>query len=125
MQAVVRSGLVRDGDLAIQDEAAGLVVAMLDPQPGEAVLDACSAPGGKAVFAAQRMAASLAPATGAVLAMDISANRLQLVSKAARVAGVDAIVATAAGDLRAVATPRYVAHPCGVRVLQDADLPNA
>ena len=39
----------------MQDEAAGLVVALLDPQPGEAVLDACAAPGGKTLFAAARM----------------------------------------------------------------------
>ena len=39
----------------VQDHAAGLVVALLDPQPGEAVLDACAAPGGKALYAAARM----------------------------------------------------------------------
>ena len=39
----------------MQDHAAGLVVALLDPQPGEAVLDACAAPGGKALYAAARM----------------------------------------------------------------------
>ena len=41
--------------MQVQDEAAGLVVALLDPQPGEAVLDACAAPGGKTLFAAARM----------------------------------------------------------------------
>ena len=39
----------------VQDEAAGLVVAALDPLPGERVLDCCAAPGGKALFAAARM----------------------------------------------------------------------
>lgn len=39
----------------MQDESAGLVVALLDPQPGEDVMDACAAPGGKALFAAARM----------------------------------------------------------------------
>ncbi len=38
----------------VQDEAAGMVVTMLDPQPGESVLDACAAPGGKTLFAAAR-----------------------------------------------------------------------
>ena len=41
--------------MQVQDHAAGLVVALLDPQPGEAVLDACAAPGGKALYAAARM----------------------------------------------------------------------
>lgn len=38
----------------VQDEAAGMVVAMLDPRPGETLLDACAAPGGKTLFAAAR-----------------------------------------------------------------------
>ena len=41
--------------MQVQDESAGMVVALLDPQPGERVLDACAAPGGKALFAAARM----------------------------------------------------------------------
>lgn len=41
--------------LQVQDESAGLVVLLLDPQPGERILDACAAPGGKALFAAARM----------------------------------------------------------------------
>lgn len=43
--------------LQVQDEAAGLVVALLAPQPGEALLDACAAPGGKTLFSAARMQA--------------------------------------------------------------------
>ena len=36
-------------------ESAGLVVMLLNPQPGEHVLDACAAPGSKALFAATLM----------------------------------------------------------------------
>ena len=39
----------------VQDEAAGLVVAMVDPREGERMLDACAAPGGKSLFAAARL----------------------------------------------------------------------
>ena len=39
----------------VQDEATGLVVSLLDPQPGESILDACAAPGGKTLFIAARM----------------------------------------------------------------------
>ncbi len=39
----------------MQDEAAGLVVAMVDPREGERLLDACAAPGGKSLFAATRL----------------------------------------------------------------------
>ena len=41
--------------MQVQDEAAGLVVALLDPQPGDNILDACAAPGGKTLFMAARM----------------------------------------------------------------------
>lgn len=39
--------LVNDGMVVIQDESAGLVTLILDPQPGESILDLCAAPGGK------------------------------------------------------------------------------
>lgn len=41
--------------MQVQDEAAGLVVSLLDPQPGERILDACAAPGGKALYIAAKM----------------------------------------------------------------------
>lgn len=47
--------------LQVQDEAAGLVVALLAPRPGEAILDACAAPGGKALFIAARMRNQVRP----------------------------------------------------------------
>ena len=53
-----------------------LAVRMLDPQPGERILDACAAPGGKATFIAQKIGSS-----GLVVARDISEPRLQLVKE--------------------------------------------
>jgi len=46
----------REGHVSIQDEAAQLAVELLDPRPGERVLDACAAPGGKTGYAWERMA---------------------------------------------------------------------
>ena len=40
------------GWFAVQDQASAFVVGALDPQPGDRVLDACAAPGGKAAHAA-------------------------------------------------------------------------
>lgn len=37
----------RAGRFAVQDESAGVVSILLDPKPGERILDACAAPGGK------------------------------------------------------------------------------
>ncbi len=46
----------REGHVSIQDEAAQLAVELLDPRPGERVLDACAAPGGKTGYIWERMA---------------------------------------------------------------------
>ena len=67
------------GDYTIQDEASQLVVELLDPQPGETVLDTCSAPGTKATAIAERIGES-----GQVLACDRHAGRLRLAARDAR-----------------------------------------
>ena len=67
---MLRSAAFERGEWAVQDEAAGLVVlAALDPQPGETVLDVCAAPGGKTLLAALAMRD-----TGLVVAADRSAG---------------------------------------------------
>ena len=43
-----------EGDFIVQDPGTRLAVELLDPQPGEMVLDACAAPGGKTVQIAWR-----------------------------------------------------------------------
>ncbi len=43
------------GRWVAQDEAAQLVVLLLDPRPGEAIWDACAAPGGKTRYVARAM----------------------------------------------------------------------
>lgn len=42
-----RSRAFREGWISLQDEAEAVVVSILDPRPGERVLDLCAAPGGK------------------------------------------------------------------------------
>ncbi len=51
-----RSALFRGGSLSLQDEAESVVVMVLDPKPGERVLDLCAAPGGKSSQIAERVA---------------------------------------------------------------------
>lgn len=69
----------QQGQFQVQDPNAGLAVALLDPQPGERLLDLCSAPGGKAVQAAVAMADR-----GWVVATDVSLPRLKRVRENAR-----------------------------------------
>jgi 16S rRNA (cytosine967-C5)-methyltransferase len=67
------------GRFTVQDEASQLVVGLLDPQPGERVLDTCAAPGGKATAIAERVGMH-----GSVLALDRHPGRLDLVRRSAR-----------------------------------------
>ena len=55
-----------EGLFTVQDEASQLISFILDPQPGENILDACAAPGGKAGHIAELMAD-----TGEVVALDV------------------------------------------------------
>ena len=95
LQPVLRSDLVQDGLLAVQDEGAALVVRALAPRAGETVLDAAAAPGGKAVYSAIRMGNE-----GRVVALDVSEAKTALVREAADRHGTP-IVETVAADLRA------------------------
>lgn len=105
LQAALRSGLVSSGLCTVQDEATGLVVRLaLDPRPGEAILDACAAPGGKALYAS-----ALMDGEGSIVAADASAPRLKaLAGTARRLAG--------AGPGGARATAALVVGPsCDLR----------
>jgi len=82
---------VADGRATPQDQGSQAVVAYLDPQPGERVLDIAAAPGGKATGIAERVGDD-----GRVLALDIDPGRLGLVERATTRLGlttVDAVVA--------------------------------
>ena len=63
----------------VQDEAAQLACLKLNPQAGEEVLDACSAPGGKTTYLAEIMQNK-----GEIIAWDIHPHRVRLVEEAAQ-----------------------------------------
>ncbi len=65
-----------DGWVSVQDEAAQLSAFLLNPQPGERVLDACAAPGGKACHLREHQ-----PDIGELIALDADAKRLQRVEQ--------------------------------------------
>ncbi len=62
----------REGWWTVQDGSAQLVGYLLDPQPGEVIIDACAAPGGKTTHIAELMGDR-----GTVWACDRAASRLR------------------------------------------------
>ncbi len=76
-----------DGRFTVQDEASQLVAALVDPLPGQRVLDVCAAPGGKASALAERLGTD--DGAGEVVALDRHARRLDLVRRHARRLGLE------------------------------------
>jgi 16S rRNA (cytosine967-C5)-methyltransferase len=62
----------REGWWTVQDSSAQLVSHLLDPQPGEVIIDACAAPGGKTTHIAELMADK-----GKIWACDRTPSRLR------------------------------------------------
>jgi 16S rRNA (cytosine967-C5)-methyltransferase len=61
------------GHCYIQDPSTAIACRLLDPKPGERILDACAAPGGKAAYLAQLM-----ENRGVIIASDRERERLQI-----------------------------------------------
>ncbi|MEP0798842.1 16S rRNA (cytosine(967)-C(5))-methyltransferase [Funiculus sociatus GB2-A5] len=75
-----------EGWWTVQDSSAQLVSYLLDPQPGEVVIDACAAPGGKTTHIAELMGDN-----GAVWACDKTASRLRKLKENAERLGLQSI----------------------------------
>ena len=71
-----------DESFFVQDEASQLVPLAMDARPGERILDLCASPGGKAVAMAAAMHDS-----GRLIACDVRAGRLNLLSDTIRRSG--------------------------------------
>ena len=84
----------KEGWWVIQDSSAQLVTHLLDPQPGETIIDACAAPGGKTTHIAELMGDR-----GRIIACDRAAKRLNKVRENAARLQLRSIE-IAAGDSR-------------------------
>jgi 16S rRNA (cytosine967-C5)-methyltransferase len=99
-----------EGWWMVQDSSAQLVTHLLDPQPGELIIDACAAPGGKTTHIAESIEDE-----GTVVAIDRSANRLRKVAENASRLKLKSIQIHA-GDSRKIDKFQQIAD----RVLLDA-----
>jgi 16S rRNA (cytosine967-C5)-methyltransferase len=97
------------GEVSVQDEAAQLAAGLLEAGPGERVLDACAAPGGKACHILESQ-----PLLAELVAMDIDDARLSKVAENLRRLELQATLVT--GD----ATRPPLAPASFDRILLDA-----
>lgn len=81
-----------EGWISVQDEAAQLAADLLDLAPGQRVLDACCAPGGKTCHILEAE-----PALAGVVAVDLEAKRLVRVKENLERLGLDAELIAADG----------------------------
>ena len=86
MKNIESLDLFKKGFFTIQDEMAGLISIVLEPQKGQNILDCCSAPGGKTTYIAE-----LIENEGNIEAWDIHEHRVRLVQENAKRLGVTCI----------------------------------
>ena len=82
------------GTISVQDEAAQLISFLLDPAPGQIILDACAAPGGKAWHLAE-----ISADRATIIAADISEKRTRLITETGKRLGLNSVKPLVA-DLR-------------------------
>ncbi|MEM6888956.1 MAG: transcription antitermination factor NusB [Pseudomonadota bacterium] len=108
------------GDWWVQDAASALPVRLLDPKPGERVVDLCAAPGGKTL--------QLAACGAKVTAVDSSGGRMRRVSENLARCGLDAKLLVAdALSVKGAYDAVLLDAPCSATgtIRRHPDLPHA
>ncbi|MFD2760500.1 16S rRNA (cytosine(967)-C(5))-methyltransferase RsmB [Lentibacillus juripiscarius] len=95
---ILKTWLFDEGYVTIQDQSSMLVTEMLQAEPGMAVLDACSAPGGKVTHTAEKMENK-----GSVAAYDLHAKKAKQIRQKADQLGLT-IINAKQGDARKLQT---------------------
>jgi len=101
-----------DGLYQVQDEASMLISHLLDPKPGDRVLDACAAPGGKTTHLA-----ALTGNQAKIVALDKYPQRVELIEQGGKRLGCQGIE-TRCWDL--TEAPEFIKPESVDRVLIDA-----
>ena len=101
-----------DGRVEIQDAGSQLIAPLLDAQPGERIIDACSGAGGKALHLAALMGNE-----GRVFGMDVDGKKLAELERRAKRAGATciktkAITETTPADFAGIADRLLIDAPC-------------
>ncbi|MEM1628624.1 MAG: RsmB/NOP family class I SAM-dependent RNA methyltransferase [Desulfurococcaceae archaeon] len=81
-----KSRLFNEGKIIIQDEAAAMASMILDPKPGEVIVDMCAAPGGKTEHMGELMRND-----GLIHAFDINEDRINRMKELLSRAGINIV----------------------------------
>ncbi len=113
-----------EGMFTVQDVSSMLVTEIADPKPGDTVIDICSAPGGKATHAAERVMAQVAAAEVSTTAPDAStvaaaAPASESTVAAAASAAASAITTASAASAGAAGANAATAAPPGRVIARD------
>ena len=100
-----------EGLFTLQDEASQLTTRLLDPKPGERVLDACAAPGGKTTHMAERM-----EDRGEIQAFDVRLEKVKQIEKGCKRLGIKIVRARIGDSVRSLPVPGEIKFD---RVLAD------
>ncbi|MFO0705426.1 MAG: 16S rRNA (cytosine(967)-C(5))-methyltransferase RsmB [Nitrospira sp.] len=121
-QAVATLPGFTEGWWYVEDEAAQLIPLILDPQPGERILDTCAAPGGKTTHLAELMADR-----GQIVALDRQAARLHRLTENLRRLGITIVVSSVVDvrELGRLSTDKTVESLIGQPALFDRILVDA
>jgi 16S rRNA (cytosine967-C5)-methyltransferase len=107
----VLKDMAAEGLIYIQDEASQLLTLVLDPQPGERVLDLCAAPGSKTTHIAD-----VTNDSAIIVAADLYEHRLKSVLSSARLHGFNSVNCVTLDGLQTLPVPQSYFD----RVLVDA-----
>jgi len=83
---IAETVMFREGLISVQDIGAQMASLVLDPRPGDRVLDMCAAPGGKTTHMAELMENQ-----GEITAWDIHAHKVDLIQRNAKRLGISII----------------------------------
>ncbi|KRM13158.1 16S rRNA (cytosine(967)-C(5))-methyltransferase RsmB [Paucilactobacillus suebicus] len=98
-KSAAESPLFRDGTITIQDESAMLAVDSMKINPGDQVLDACAAPGGKTIQIAEHLDINNG---GKVTALDIHQHKIKLIKDNAKRMHTNSVIDAIQLDARKV-----------------------
>ncbi len=93
---------INKGWVSVQDVSTGIPVRVLDPQPGELILDMCAAPGGKTAYIAEKLLDR-----GGVLALDRHFSRIRMTKENVERLGFSNVFFTAADSVQLSTTKTF------------------